>query len=1625
MIVALLFCGTANAADTIVYQDIIDEVTNNTKATQYDINLNAPFSKDKSGINETVNPENGQLSVAYNLFTLKQYGNGTLDVTLTYSTASSAKMSPSVEYNTNKAKYDNVTVEKEPFEQAIEAVGTGWRLSFPYVEKEGARNKSVVYVHTVDGSVYRYDKKADSGLEEYTLKDMKFELCEEEINDTDISYRLSYKSGDVYLFDSDGYLYQKEDIYGNITRYIWSDEDIPKLTSISDTSNNTVTFTYTDSIVKVTCNDRTYEIWREDSNGAKLVKGIKDPLGRWTEFDYEEKALLFDFNIDSVQEEENTYCLLKKITYPTGLETHYQYTTSIKWLYEKEEGYTEYAKILRRYEIEGGYTVNDKQYSYYLEPDGYPNYKSDELPDDYEYLTTETSADGSDISFFYDKNHNQTKTIITSGGKKRGEEIREYDKILNMPQKFTVNTYNESGEYRSVHTETVYDDLGNITRTSTYTPFFDNGKDVREYKYSEDGNICTYESYMKDDATKVEIERTVAPGGIGIASETVKENGRKIKRDEYTYFDNGNLLESRVQTGFDDYLITRYTYAPLYSGKFPTEVTISGVRNADGAIDTYITKYAYDSFGNVTSQTDPNGNTLSYTYDKLGRVLTETLEDGKTRTYSYNDRDNTLATTDANNKKLLYSYDRYGKIKSVKDGADVLLKREYDNEKRIISETATSGAVTKYTYDTLSRVVSAVTYDTDGSILNEQYLKYDDAFLCTDGVYRLKLTVTEGNAVENRTVSYIFDRNENAIEQRLISNEGDRIYSFSFDNAGNNTLSVSPSGAETKAEYDIFGNLTYILSPDGLEQHFEYDFAGNIIREINGEGGEITRDFDSLSRVVSEETTNGVEPIVAKSYYDYRGNVTKQIDPKGNKTEYEYDQRGFLTAVRQYSTGSDGLITEYEYDGEGNVTKYAYGGIGTTERHTYQNVLDSYGRPIKTIDSIGNTELFEYDLSGNILKQTDEKGIITQYTYNGLGNLLTQTNSQEGTITYQYNSFGEPISIADNDETKEITYSNFGEVIKEVTGLQTNSYQYDEDGNLIRHTITDKDLEDYVTEYSYNKSGLVTAITTGMGTETITYDKAGRIKEKFNDVTGFSKSYSYYKDNSIRDIKTRMDGDLVYSENFGYDKNGNKIYEDQNGDIRKYTYDGLNRLTGAEIGNVRTEYEFDNYNNISREYEIIGGRVEKKSYYYDNANRLLLEDSANRTVQYEYDNSGNLIKKITGIGSNAETSYYRYDGYNRLSEFIDDYSTAEYSYNINGLRESKTVNGVKTRYIYNGADIIGEIFDDNIYTYYRATELIGYTNNKGDRYYYRQNSHGDVTALLTVDGQEKKTYSYNAYGKETPLTLSPMGSQTVVQLWRAETEQIHNPFRYCGEYQDAETGLIYLRNRYYDNSIGRFISKDTHWNINNMIYGDKEYNEGEKKTPYLDAILQANNLYVYVLNNPITFSDPTGELRFPGEIHNVVLKRIVSENSNLSKERWINLPGVGLGRVDLVDTKNGKIWELKPESWSRTSAEKQLKKYTTGTFMAKAIKDLSPKIGDSVGYDLSGSFDWDIYKVEYKYTYNGIITYSYSLNKEELIRQLEETGEAAKEGLGKALQFALMAIAVAAVTCGLPVPAYQ
>ncbi len=137
--------------------------------------------------------------------------------------------------------------------------------------------------------------------------------------------------------------------------------------------------------------------------------------------------------------------------------------------------------------------------------------------------------------------------------------------------------------------------------------------------------------------------------------------------------------------------------------------------------------------------------------------------------------------------------------------------------------------------------------------------------------------------------------------------------------------------------------------------------------------------------------------------------------------------------------------------------------------------------------------------------------------------------------------------------------------------------------------------------------------------------------------------------------------------------------------------------------------------------------------------------------------------------------------------------------------------------------------------------------------YFLYNAHGDVIQLANENGVVTKSYAYDAFGNEK----NPVSTDV-------------NPFRYCGEYWDGETKTYYLRARYYDPAIGRFTQMDTHWNVSNMIYGDNPQKINERQdalglktytyVPQITAILQAGNLYVYGVNNPIKYVDANGNL---------------------------------------------------------------------------------------------------------------------------------------------------------------------
>ena len=176
---------------------------------------------------------------------------------------------------------------------------------------------------------------------------------------------------------------------------------------------------------------------------------------------------------------------------------------------------------------------------------------------------------------------------------------------------------------------------------------------------------------------------------------------------------------------------------------------------------------------------------------------------------------------------------------------------------------------------------------------------------------------------------------------------------------------------------------------------------------------------------------------------------------------------------------------------------------------------------------------------------------------------------------------------------------------------------------------------------------------------------------------------------------------------------------------------------------------------------------------------------------------------------------FTYNLQNQLTGYQSSNKKASYAYGADGLRKSKTVNNVMMKYVWDRGNLAAEVSGSTIVNMYDYGQdgITSKETSNGDKTLYLKNAHGDVVGMSDTSGNVSANYQYDAFGNIMSET-SP------------------DPFGYCGEYLDSESGLIYLRNRYYDSSTGRFITED----------------------PAKDGV----NWYSYCAGNPVTFVDPWG-----------------------------------------------------------------------------------------------------------------------------------------------------------------------
>ncbi len=1435
---------------TITYTDTLDEITNKTKQAQYDIALNAPFSKEKSGINEVIDPETGNLSLGVSFFPMELSD----DISFGFS----------LSYNLQRAKYEtenasislnvltNENVELTDYEKSNAKIGMGWGFDFPYVEVPEDNNKSVTYVHLPSGSTYIFDENEKNGLSDYKLNDVCFKKEAVSLTDGQQSaYSLTEKSGLKWYFSEKGYLLEKKDRNNNYISYTWSEADdgIMLLSKISDNIRRTIFITYQESSVVVRYKDKIYFLIQELNDNYPLVTKLIQPDNREIVFEYEKTALSYTLDEESATA-ECSYYPIKYIVYNNHLTVGYEYTIGQKNAYE---GYISYLKIKKRYDKDSQNSLlNVYRYSYENEPDGYPKYKSDDIHISYRYKTTVVGDDNTTVYYHYNSLHQLYKKTTYISDKLIGEESISYDTVLNSPYKTVINNYNDSGEFMQIISDVKYDVLGNVLSEDTYEVGEGAGKYIKEYTYHPLYNLLKSVRYKKDDFSEAEILYDVTSDSKNIASAMLKENGSVIKKDLYYYNEIGLITKSEEQTDKNEYLTASYEYTDD-SCVYPTRVIYENIENADKETADITVLYEYDDYGNTIKETNGNGYSKSYEYDKNNNLIKEILEDGSIRTNEYDYYFNTVTTTDAEGTKLYYKYDDFGRLSFVKDVfSDVnIASVEYDEIGREIKNTDASNTSTNYVYDDYNRIINVNVTDNKNNLLTNRNISYNEAY--KENVYTyISLILSEGDEKQLRKTEYIFDYKERLIRQTVKGeNEQKFVTDYSYDYLDNNIKIVLPSGLTTYNSYDIFGNVIQTAT-ENVIYNFEYDYIGNLAAEENGEGERKTYEYNSIGLLLSETTSfdQKDEYITSKNYYDNIGNVLKTVSGSGNQiSEFLYDSRGFMKESRSLNNNND-VIVKYTYDKEGRMLSQAYGDETVLEENYLKNTFeyDYMGRLIKETDNLGNSSRYEYDIKGNLLKSVDKNNVTVYNKYDGLDRIIRQSNSSDknSVIIYSYNLFGELESESYDNVITKYLYDERGNLIKKSVdnpgGLSEDyelKYEYDINSNLVRSLLIKDNIKEHETKYSYDKLNRLSETATLLGKEVYSYDNASRIKEKYIDSTDEKTKYSYYPSGNLRTIKIYQKNLLQQDLYYEYDKDNNITLEVNNKDITEYVYDSLNRIERVtENGSEKiTEYEYDSFNNISKIYEIGKNSISKTQYVYDKNNRLTEAFYDDKAVMFDYDKMGNQIYKKLIDGDYTEARYYTYNGYNKLSEILKDddgkLTEIKYFYGVDGLRTKKEINGKITSFINDGGNVIAEYAQGKSQYYYRGTSLIGYIGQDKEKYFYRKNAHGNIISVLDSTGNEVRSYEYDAFGNQKKdESLKPLGKNTFTQVQKRNADYDTNPFRYCGEYFDEETGNIYLRARYYDSSIGRFITED--------------------------PIRDGYNWYVYCGNNPIMFVDSWG-----------------------------------------------------------------------------------------------------------------------------------------------------------------------
>lgn len=1220
--------------------------------------------------------------------------------------------------------------------------------------------------------------------------------------------------------------------------------------------------------------------------------------------------MTMEMAINNIARESSSYNI-ERIIYPTGAETRY--------LYKRLYLFNEDAKVLNglygvesTYDVDGGVVSNKKEYQFAnasntitkTVTDVSKSAKSIEAYNQKGLLTKSiTSANGTtssspytSVTNTYDTNDNLTKQVVNNNGI---SNTTDYTYNSGYPESVSSITTDRSEITYTYHS--VGGKLTNVPNVITYK--FKSGS-TYETDYSVENTINEQKSIV--------MTKKIKNNGINAQSKYVYDNcGRVILTLEWT----GKGNSDEVLDENDEYVQINTSYSETPSKAVNVGMLIENLKDADGNNAEDVSElYKYNIYGYPVEKDDTYGIATNIAYDSLSRPTKYTYANGAVRTNVYNTAGKYTITTDEAGTQTKNTYNGFGKLLTKQynnNGTwEPLIEYTYDSSGRPASciNYTNSDNYTKetYTYDVLDRLTQKIVYKGLSTRLYTENYSYT---VTGDQLKIVKTTSAADNSAAPTETEY-YDKYGRLTKKEASAGATTMTNEYTYDYKDNMLTETDAKGNTTTYEYDLNNQMTRKTLPDEHIYTWTYDMLGRMVYSFDSAPFAYTMyQYDTMNREIYRRTPFGNNRTELKTYYDANSNIIKKLQQNNAddrtsedtfaQTLYTYDDMNNLIGVTSNSGSRDEAV-QYWYDNANRVIAMQTGrssvahniaipSSGAVTRYEY----DALGYLSKETDSLGKSSEYNNDYAGNVISGVDRNQNYFDYTYGPYGitySLFRGENSEEEEY-YTYDSLGRLkkkfLSGDNGNDYENYTYDAFGRVTEQSGSDYKNCYTYDLNSNVATYILKQDNTVKNSESYEYDETNHLTKQNINGKIITYTYSD-GLMLEK--NVDGI-ETRIVYNAASLPTSYVTTKGDTTYaSYTYTYRLNGNRISEEDtvNNLTRAYTYDNIGRLTGESISgdmNLNTTYAYDMRGNRTSK-AVTGDENYTVSSTYDNNNRLTKQTKSvggtqTEGAQYYYDNNGNQTFKqrftySTGelmsmsIGTKSDDiESFTYNAKNQLTGYTKGSTNASYTYGANGLRKSKTVGSTVTGFLWNGQNLAAETNGStvkNVYSYGPDGIQCGKIN--GSDILYVKDAHGNTVTTLNGSKESIRDYTYDAFGNQLGTVSS---SDT-------------NPFRYCGEYYDNESGNIYLRARYYDSKNGRFIMEDT--------------------------IKDGLNWYSYCAGNPIMFVDQLGltlQLEGTGDQVQTIwnnIKDLSRDELLLTQQRDENGNLIDVYNVTVVEERN-------------------------------------------------------------------------------------------------------------------------